>query len=80
MSDQLYSLQAPYIILSLYNKGEDEDIDDDEAQINVYKLEWDEEDVSATLVKSINLPETDDMFGSWPTLGIGLFATLISLP
>ena len=28
----------------------------------MYKLEWDEEDVSATLVKSINFPETDDMF------------------
>ena len=52
----------PYIILSLFNKGEDEDIDDDEAQINVYKLEWDEEDVSATLVKSINFPETDERF------------------
>ena len=52
----------PYIILSLFNEAEDEDIDDDEAQINVYKLEWDEEDVSATLVKSINFPETDDEF------------------
>ena len=66
----------PYIILILFNEAEDEDIDDDEAQINVYKLEWDEEDVSATLVKSINFPTTC----SWPTLGIGLFATLISLP
>ena len=52
----------PFIILSLFNEAEDEDIDDNEAQINVYKLEWDEEDVSATLVKSINFPETDDMF------------------
>ena len=68
----------PYIILILFNEAEDEDIDDDEAQINVYKLEWDEEDVSATLVESINFPETDDKFRL--TIGIGLFATLISLP